>query len=311
MLLSKFRGHGLAKHPTKPNLVLMFSRRPGNQGIVVNLDSNAIKHSFTSPDHLFMEGHGCFSHDGKYLFCTETNRHSKKGIITVRDTQSFHIIREIPSGGIGPHEIQTIPNQTTLAVANGGLIKDQYGKVINSQSMQSNLALIDYVTGTLLSAHQTKNPKASLRHLDVSEDGIIAVGMQIQDYDTNSVTALASLTRNDGTSTLLDTPIELLRALNGYIGSVRINNRQRTAAVTSPKGNLALFWCIDSGNFLGYHRFHNVCGLTISNNQEYFVLSNSAGKIRQINSSTLLENTDLRQQLPKFQWDNHMITASS
>ncbi len=309
-LLTDFRGHGLAKHPIKPHLVFMFSRRPGNEGVMINLKTKTIEHRFTSPPHLFMEGHGCFSHDGKYLFCTESNRHTNQGIITVRETDSFKIIREISSGGIGPHEIQTISKQTVIAVANGGLIKDKKGNTINTDTMQSNVTLIDYLSDRIISTHRTESPQSSLRHIDISDDGIIAVAMQQQDYNSESITSLTQLIKKDGSSTSLNAPKELVKKLNGYVGSVRINNRYRTAAFTSPRGDIALFWNIDSDAFLGAQYFHNVCGLTVTNDEEYFVLSNSAGKIRQIKSSTLLENTKLRQHLPTHQWDNHMITAA-
>ena len=309
--LTGFRGHGLAKHPIKTHLVFMFSRRPGNEGVMINLKTKTVEHRFISSPHLFMEGHGCFSHDGKYLFCTESNRHTNQGIITVRETDSFKLVREISSGGIGPHEIQTIPKQSVIAVANGGLIKDQEGNSINTDTMQSNVTLIDYLSDKIISTHHAENPQSSLRHIDISEDGIIAVAMQQQDYNSESITPLTRLIKKDGSSTSLNAPKDLVKKLNGYVGSVRINNRYRTAAFTSPRGDIALFWNIDSGAFLGTQYFHNVCGLTITNDEEYFVLSNSAGKIRQIKSSTLLENTELRQQLPTHQWDNHMITASS
>ena len=307
---TNFRGHGLTRHPVHPHLVLMFSRRPGNEGVLINTQTNHIEHRFKSPDHLFMEGHGCFSHDGKYLFCTESNRHTLQGIITVRETDTFSVIHEWHSGGIGPHEIQIMPNKNTLVIANGGLIKNSDGKVINVDTMQSNVAMLDHTTGELTANHTVQNTKASLRHLDISEDGIVAVAMQIQDYNSESSSALAKLIYLDGTSTLLDAPPEVLNMMKGYVGSVRINSKFRTAAFTSPRGDIALFWNIDNGHYLGHHLFHNVCGVTINNNEEYFVLSNSAGKIRHINSSTLLENTDLRQHLPHTQWDNHLITAS-
>jgi hypothetical protein len=309
-LTSNFRGHGLSKHPSHHYLVLMFSRRPGNQGIVSNLQTNKVEHIFSSPDHLFMEGHGCFSHEGKLLFCTETNKYTNQGTITVRETESFNVIAEWPSGGLGPHEIRMLPKQNIIAIANGGLIKDDKGKVINVDTMNSNIALLDTTTGKIISTHKTFNPKASLRHIDVSDDGIIAAAMQIQDYSPESSHPLASLISVDGSSILLNAPLALLKKMQGYVGSVRINSKYRTAAFTSPRGNLALFWNIDTGEFLGQQFFHNVCGLTVSNNQEYFVLSNSAGNIRQISASTLLENTHLRQQLPDYQWDNHMITAT-
>jgi len=310
-LLSGFRGHGLTKHPINKSIALMFSRRPGNQAILMDLKTKKMVGHFTSPDHLYMEGHGCFSHDGRFLFCTESNKQTHQGIITVRETTSYKVIKEIPSGGIGPHEIQIMPNQNTLVIANGGLIKDSKGHVINTQSMKSNITFLNYDLGKILSTYDGEHSQASLRHLDISNDGIVAIAMQAQVYNPERLMPLTSLINKDGSKTVLNAPDHLLKKLNGYVGSVRINNKYRTAAFTSPRGDIALFWNIDNGVFLGQQFFHNVCGLTVSTDEEYFVLSNSAGKIRQIHASTLVENTDLRRHFPSFQWDNHMITVGS
>ena len=310
-LPSGFRGHGLTKNPILSNQAVMFSRRLGNQALVMDMHTQKVAHTFTSPEHLFMEGHGCFSHDGDFLFCSETNKYTKQGIITVRETQSFNIINEFSSASVGPHEILTLPNENTLVVANGGLIKDKTGALINGTSMNSNVSILNPKTGKITASFKSHHEKASLRHMDVSSDGIIAVAAQVQrEYvgHQDSI-SLTSLIKPSGQVIRLKAPEQLLKKLNDYVGSVRINSKFRTAAFTSPRGDLVLFWNIDSGLFLGQHFFHNVCGLTLTSDEEYFVLSNSAGKIRQIHGRSLIENRDLRQSFPEIQWDNHMLTV--
>ncbi|MEH6343999.1 MAG: DUF1513 domain-containing protein [Bermanella sp.] len=309
---SAFRGHGLTKSPAQPNQAIMFSRRLGNQALVMNMHNKKIEHTFTSPDHLFMEGHGCFNHDGSLLFCSETNKHTRQGIITVRETQSFKVIKEYGSGGTGPHEILMRPNENTLVVANGGLIKDKEGNLINGATMAPNISLLNTENGKVKSSFQSHHDKASLRHMDISIDGTIAIAAQVQrkyvGHQANI--SLTSLIKPNGQVIQLQAPEQLLKKLNDYVGSVRINNQYKTVAFTSPRGDLALFWNIDTGKFLGHHFFHNVCGLTVSSDEEYFVLSNSAGKIRQVHGSSLIEYRDLRQTFPQIQWDNHMLTVS-
>ena len=309
---SGFRGHGLSKNPARANQAIMFSRRLGNQALLMNMHNKKIEHIITSPDHLYMEGHGCFSHDGRLLFCSETNKHTHQGIISVRETQSFKLIKEFASGGIGPHEILMRPNENTLVVANGGLIKDHKGTLTNGTTMAPNVSLLNTENGEIKSSFQSHHEKASLRHMDVSSDGTIAIAAQVQRKYVNhqNPIALTSLIKPNGQVIQLKAPEQLLKKLNDYVGSVRINNRFKTAAFTSPRGDLAMFWDIDSGKFLGHHFFHNVCGLTVSSNEEYFVLSNSAGKIRQVHGNSLVENRNLRQSFPQIQWDNHMLTVS-
>ncbi len=311
-LLTGFRGHGMAKQTNGSAQMVMVSRRPGNTGVVMDSNSGKILQEFSSPAHLIMEGHACFSKDGKFLFCSESHQQTHEGIITVRESKNFTLINEFKSGGIGPHEIITMPDGNTLAVANGGLIKDKNGKVINAHEMAPNLTLINIASGKIKQTSLSHESKASIRHIDVSADGIIAMGMQVQRsfVGHNHLIPLTAIQKPNGELITLNTPSRLHNQLNDYVGSVRINSKYRTAAFTSPKGDIALFWNIDSGDFLGHHFFHNVCGLTVSSNEEYFVLSNSAGKIRQIHGQSLVENRAMRQHLPQYQWDNHMLTIS-
>jgi len=314
---SAFRGHGLSSNPAQPNQIVMVSRRPGNQGMVLNManaqQTTAEPQFFQSPKHLFMEGHACFSADGAFLYCSETDRRTQKGVITVRETQTFSVIQELPSGGVGPHEILVIPNTQKLAIANGGLIKDEQGQLVNGQTMNSNVSILNLVTGKIEQQYKVPESKASLRHLDVSSDGIIAVGIQVQrDFMASTdLTPLAALILPGQGLIQLTAPASILLKLKDYMGSVRINDKYRTAAFTSPRGDLALFWNIDSGEFLGHHFFDNVCGLTVSQDSEFFILSNSAGKVRQLHGLTLKENISTRQSFPNLQWDNHMITLCS
>ena len=108
---------------------------------------------------------------------------------------------------------------------------------------------------------------------------------------------------------MLNAPEALTRRLNDYMGSVKVHSENRLAAFTSPKGDMALFWHLDDLTLQGLHVFDDVCGLTISADTHYFVLSNSAGKIRQIDSATLQEDKSKRLYFADKSWDNHMMTV--
>lgn len=311
-LNTPFRGHGLAQHPNKPHQAIMVSRRPGNEGVVLDIKKQSTKAMFKSPDHLFMEGHACFNHNADLLYCSESNRHNNNGVISIRESKHYTMTKELSSGGIGPHEILLHPTQkNTLVIANGGLIKNESGEIVNGDTLESNISFLDLSTGQIKQRFYSSEKKASLRHMDISQDGIIAVAIQMQRKFANhqEPTQLTALIKDDKFTPLI-APKELLLKMKDYVGSVRINNKHRTVAFTSPKGDLALFWNIDSGKFLGQHYFHNVCGLTVSLDEKYFVLSNSAGKIRHIKCDTLIEQRDLRQYHPQYQWDNHMLTLA-
>lgn len=314
-ITAQFRGHGLVQNPTRLNHVVMFSRRPGTQGLRINIATGQADGHFDCADDRHMQGHGCYSADGKLLFCTESEISTGKGKIAVRDSQSLALINEFDSYGIGPHEIALMPDTTTLVIANGGLLThpDSGRKVLNLESMRSSLTYIDSRSGALISEHFVAEKKASIRHLDVASDGTVALALQVQRKAMNNhaLTPLAAIHKLGQPIHMLHAPEALTTKLNDYMGSVAINSQSRIAAFTSPKGDLALFWHLDDFSLQGYHAFHDVCGLTISQDNKYFVLSNSAGKIRQINAKTLKLDRDKSLNFPDNHWDNHMITVFS
>lgn len=310
---TNFRGHGLCQNPVNSEQVVMFARRPGNYGVRLNTSTGEVDGMFECAADRYMHGHGCFSADGKKLFSTESSISSGQGKLAIRDSKTLELIGEFESYGIGPHEVKLMPDGKTLVIANGGLLThpDSGRKVLNLDTMRSTLTYIDSRSGELISEHTVPEPKASIRHLDVAADGTVAIALQVQRkaMDNNAITPLAAIHKPGQDIQILNAPENLTHKLHDYMGSVAINNESRIAAFTSPKGDLALFWHLDDLTLQGYHAFHDVCGLAVSQDNKYFILSNSAGKIRQINSRTLQENVDKRLAFQNVSWDNHMLST--
>ncbi|WP_430460126.1 DUF1513 domain-containing protein [Thalassolituus sp. LLYu03] len=309
--LSGFRGHGAAQHPLKPGVVVMFSRSPGTEGVEVDLARGEITHRFQSADGHHMHGHGCFSADGRVLYTTESDYRDGTGKIVLRDSQDYRPLGEFLSHGTGPHDIQLMPDQKTLVVANGGLrTRPESGaQVLNPDTMRSTLTYLDAASGRLLSEHTLSESKASIRHLDVARDGTVVVATQLQRQamSDNHLVALGAVHKPGQELMLLNGPLSLIERFNDYMGSVVLNEHERIAGFTSPRGNIAAFWHIDSGELAGYHAFFDVCGLTTSLDERWFVLSNSAGEVRQLNARTLKEDKSLRRDYDGMHWDNHML----
>ena len=312
--LSGFRGHGLAQNPAKTDSVIMFARRPGTVAIEINLASGNTTRIFKLEKNRNLQGHGCFSADGKLLFTAEADSKTGEGKIVVRDTKDFKLLTEIGSYGIGPHEIKLLPDGKTLVVANGGILTRPITgrKKLNLQTMASNLTYIDLYTGNKLDSFQVPEEKASIRHIDVAKDGTVTLAMQLQREATNhqKIVPLSAIHKPGERIQLLDEPSILIEKMHDYMGSVAINNKSRTAGFTSPKGNLAAFWNIDTAEFSGYHQLNDVCGLCVSPDEKTFVISNSFGEIRHLDAFTLKENKAERLHFSDTHWDNHMINAT-
>lgn len=310
-----FRGHGLAQNPVQKDSVIMFARRPGYAGIEINPVTGDKTRVFTVAKNRNLQGHGCFSADGKLLFTAEADSMTGAGKIVVRDTQDYKQLSEMDSYGIGPHEIKLMPDGRTLVVANGGIHTrpDTGRKKLNLQTMQSSLTYIDISTGDELDSFRVAESKASIRHIDVADDGSVAFAMQVQReaVDHSNMVPLAGIHEPGEAIRLLDKPALVIEKMNDYMGSVAVNSQSRIAGFTSPKGNLAAFWNMDSGNFSGYHQLNDVCGLCVSRDRKHFIVSNSLGELRQLDGRTLKENRSARLYFSGTHWDNHMIAAAS
>ena len=313
--LSGFRGHGAASDPLNPYRLVMFARRPGWHGVMVDMTTPERIQTFDAAPGCFMHGHGCFSNDGQWLFSTESEIESGIGKIVVRNSQTLTVEHLFDSAGIGPHDLALMPDGKHLVVANGGLLThpDTGRKVLNLDSMRSNLSYLDIRSGQQVDELTLPYDKASIRHLDVASDGTVAVATQLQRQamEHDELVPLAAVHR-PGTRQLqtLTSPDPVLAQFNDYMGSVRINEVSGLVGFTSPRGNLAGFWDIHSGELAGYHAFFDVCGLTVSADQQRFVLSNSSGEIRQLDARTLKEHSQLRQRFDGLHWDNHLFTVA-
>lgn len=314
-VLSDFRGHSVVQHPRHKGSVLMIARRPGTQGIEVDLHSGSIKGRFHCSAGRHLYGHACFSADGRFLFTTESDIKRGEGCIAVRDTTTWQLLAEWSSGGIGPHELCLLPDGKTLVVANGGILThpDQGRKKLNLNTMQSTLTYLDMANGKLLGDFVVPEPKASIRHLSISDDGAVVFATQVQRSVAGheKVVALGGVHRPGEAIAMFDSPATVIGKMNDYMGSVAVCSQSRVAGFTSPRGDLAAFWHIDDGRFVGYHALRDVCGIGVDKAQNRFVLSNSFGHMRELDAVTLAEYPERRIQAGGFRWDNHLLVLDA
>lgn len=311
-VMTGFRGHGCAWHPARPKQALLVGRRPGLECVLVDLQQARELRRWRTAEGYHLNGHATYSADGLLLYVAESADGSEQGSIAVYDAVLGHLLTRWPSHGIEPHELRLSPDGTQLIIAHGGLQKDSAGKVLNLTSMQSAITLLDARTGHLMQQIHSPVQNASLRHIDVASDGTVAIAVQIQGSitDQSEPSPLAYVWRpDDDVLMALDAPLALTAHCRNYMGSVAICNTSSTVGFTSPRGDLALFWDLKQATFKGYHRFHDVCGLTVDSSQGRFVLSNSAGWLRQINSRNLTPVKDQWRQFDQ-QWDNHLLSVS-
>ena len=171
------------KNQPNSNEIAVFARRPGKYIIVVNVLSGEKLAQVTCKEDRHFYGHGVYSPDGKWLYTTENEYDSGRGVIGVYDVKDrYRLVETLPAYGIGPHEIGLLADGKTMVVANGGIMThpETGREKLNLAEMDSSLTYIEINSGKLLSA-QRLLPKLrlmSIRHLDVGPDDNVAVVMQ-------------------------------------------------------------------------------------------------------------------------------------
>lgn len=294
------RGHAAAAHPIRAEAAA-FARRPGVFACVINCITGQETARLSSPEGRHFYGHGVFSHDGNTLFTTENDYEAGQGRIGIWDVrQDYARVGEFASGGIGPHEIRRLPGGDVLVVANGGIeTHPETGRSkLNLATMRPNLSYLsrsgEMLEQVELPAEMRRN---SIRHLDVSPDGQVAIGMQWQG-DRASALALVGLHRRGGPVQLVQAPLDVHRRARGYVGSIAFSGTGGLVAVTCPRGGIVQVFDAVSGGFLVSHEIADVSG--ISGVAAGFFVSSGLGVLRAIGG-------DLVGVEHSLEWDNHLV----
>lgn len=255
------RGHDVVPSPDR-RLAVVPARRPGTFCAVIDLAGERLLTLFESPVGRHFYGHAVFSADGRRLFVTENRIADGAGRIGVLDaTDGFRRIGDLPSGGIGPHQLILDRDRRTLLVANGGLMtRPETGRQkLNLDTMRPNLARVDSLTGAVGARFEPPADlhRLSIRHVAVAGDGI-AIAAQYEG-EPDRVVPLVGVCERRGLR-LFPMPAAAAPGLRNYTGAVASDPAGRVIVATCPRGNAATVWDSASGELLSVLAVTDVCG---------------------------------------------------
>ncbi|WP_045860774.1 DUF1513 domain-containing protein [Teredinibacter purpureus] len=304
------RAHAAVYNPDKQQ-ALFFSRRPGTELYVVGLGKKGVATVNSEPGRHFY-GHGILSADNRYLLATENDYQAGRGVISIRDAKAgYRLINEIPSHGIGPHELAFVSDDSgatdKLVVANGGLLTHpQLSRVPkNIDSMQPNISFIQWQEDRLLSQWEPPNNQLSLRHLSV-EKGVATIGAQYQGAALDDVPLVFSASEHSDMKALaVNNNFNAAHAK--YTASV-CSLREGGALVSCPKANRVSLW--DKNTLLQSAAVRDVAGLARLRSSDTLIYSSGDGTVGTIRiDKNRLFFTPL-QIHSGLRWDNHLIAVS-
>jgi hypothetical protein len=246
------RAHGAASH-RHSHRACIFARRPGMYLNTFDLRLPSM-HKTTIPvsgRHFY--GHGAYSEDGDFLYATENDFESARGVLGIYDaTKGYQRIGELDTAGIGPHEVVRVPGSSLLVIANGGIQThpDNGREKLNIDTMEPSLTIIDTRTGKIVGHHLLHDElhQVSIRHLACSDDGVVWFAGQYEG-DSPSTQGLAgsvdiaqSVRSFDAGQShkglvLIDLPATMQSQISHYLSSVAIIGAH--AVFTASKGGLA------------------------------------------------------------------------
>ena len=306
------RGHSFAVRPGAREAV-HFARRPGRFALVLDLARGAAVREVETPAGRHFYGHGAFSRDGRLLYATENDFANERGVIGVYDAARGYVrVRELPSHGIGPHELALLADGETLVVANGGIAThpDLPRVKLNLPTMAPSLCFVDRRSGALIRERRLDPGlhRLSIRHLAVGPTDTVAVAMQYEGPQHDRV-PLVALQRGGGPMRLLHAPPAVLRAMRNYCGSVCFDASGRTIAVSAPRGNRVTFWDAGTGRYLSSADIADGCGVAPAARPGAFLASSGRGGVFAIDAHAGTTRPLAVGGLEGARWDNHLVAA--
>lgn len=267
-------GHSVVGHPTLRHLAVVLGQRPGRLSCVVDLQAAAVVAKFEAGAGRHFYGHGTFSPDGTRLYTTENAIADGVGVVVVRDTAGWSVVGELPSHGVGPHDLRPLDGGKAFVIANGGLPTDPAGPApaVDYARMDASLVIVDASSGKLLERHRVSDPHVSVRHLATAPDGSLAVGLNR--FGPARVTPML-LVRSGRTEPVVELtpPPSLALRMSGTL-SLAIAPDVGVVAVTSKgSANLVTFWSVHAARFLGHLDVPSPNGVVVSEDGRRFLVT--------------------------------------
>jgi hypothetical protein len=294
------RGHAGCGHPTEA-VAVVFARRPGTYALILDCARGTVRRTLTPPKGRAFNGHGAFLAAGAVLATSEQDSGTSEGWLGLWDVEDgFRRVGEVPTGGIGPHDLKFLSSGRVL-VANGGIATDATDRTkLNIATMRPNLALLDPLgpAATEITELALEFRQLSIRHLALQADGTVAFAMQWEG-DPEAVVPLLGLRAPDGAITMAEAPEAEARLMQGYAGSVAWSGDGAEVAITSPKGGRVQRFD-GAGKFLGNVARPEVCGIASLGTGLLFsdglggLLAYEAGEVRPLARGDVA-------------WDNHIL----
>ncbi|KKC36574.1 hypothetical protein WH87_14060 [Devosia epidermidihirudinis] len=282
---------------------VVFARQPGTFAVVFDPAGKVAPITLTSPEDRHFFGHGVFSPDGTLLYATESDFEAAQGVIGIYDARDgYKRIGEFPTYGTGPHELLLMPDGVTLVIANGGIeTHPDFGRAeLNLNTMDPSVVFVDRRDGSLVGQLRLDAGlhQLSIRHMAIDAQSRVWFGCQYRGTPTDSPQLVGYATM-DGKIELVELPIDTLRDLRNYVGSVAASADGTTVAISSPEGDMLVAIDTEGTRPVLVQTLRSGCGLAADD--KGFVATSGLGEMIGI------AGAERSTKKFDFAFDNHML----
>lgn len=293
------RGHGIV--PLSKGQAIIVSRRLGSWLAKVDWRQGKVLQLIDAEFDRQFFGHAMVTPDGKTLITTENNGETGQGVLGLYSVATLQRIGEIPSHGIGPHELIWLAQGKILAVANGGVLTlpETGRRKLNVGAMQPKLSLLAWPSGQLLNEYVLPDQALSIRHLALTSDGSLGVALQAEYADTTAHldSPLLAVLRG-GQLQLAEQPA----GLQGYGASIAAVGN--SFLVSALKGNAIARWT-SAGAPLAPIAMPRPAGIASDGQQAW--VSSESGVLAHFEPKTA--TLTALSSSAAHRWDNHLVIA--
>lgn len=165
-------------------------------------------------------GHVLPTHDGEWLFTTETASPVADSWVAIRDPRTLRRVGQFSSAGLDSHQI-VLDDEGHVIVANGGLMRSDNGAKIRLDEMAPSLAKIDPDSGKPVGQWRLDDPRLSIRHIAWSTPAegqpLLGLALQAEHDDATRRRDAPVLALWDGAALAIPTPDAQAA---GYVGDI-------------------------------------------------------------------------------------------
>lgn len=265
-----FLAHGFAVDPRRRGVAVVLEKKGPGAAVVDLVGRRALATVDPSPGHHFY-GHGQFAKDGSVLYCVETELSTRRGVLSVRDRDTFRVLGDVPTFGQNPHDCVLLDGGVMLVTNGGGPAgTEEHGSV----------CLVELATGKLLERSVVTKGEWNAGHLAVSDAGTFAVSSAPRDgLPEKESPGGVSFRRGGGPLRPMDEPRDVTGRMLGESLSVAVHEASGVAVVTNPWGNLMTLWDVREGQLLEARAMEFPRGVTLSLDGSAFVVTHGKGAI--------------------------------